>query len=374
MKRPAIVHVSGDFPSPFGESKTPVVRSLVELVADRFDQRAIALDRVWPGRFEEQTFGSGTALRYPAPPFGILHWTMLERLGERITGIVGRGAKPDLVVGHKLTIEGQVVAKASRLLDVPYAVTIQGNTDCKILAARPDLRRRLAQVYHEATVVFALAPWTIAAVERRLGKRDGSVVLLPAPTDLDAPLHPAPGDGTLVTAFHLEGWRTKNLAGMAAALRGLKNAAPRLEVIGGGSDAITTRVRRAAAGAPTIAFAGPMGRAALRERLHRATGLVLPSLRESFGLVFVEALFAGLPIVYPTGAAVDGWFDGLPFAIRVDPRDPAAIGDAMLRLIREEAALKVALADWLSSDSARRFTRPAIGNAFAQGLRAALAQ
>jgi glycosyltransferase involved in cell wall biosynthesis len=107
--------------------------------------------------------------------------------------------------------------------------------------------------------------------------------------------------------------------------------------------------------------------------MNRATGLVLPSLRESFGLVFIEALFAGLPIIYPKGAAVDGYFDNCSFAIAVDARDPEAIAAAIERLVRDEAKLKADLLAWQNSAEARRFTPGAIARAFTDGLNACVA-
>jgi glycosyltransferase involved in cell wall biosynthesis len=106
--------------------------------------------------------------------------------------------------------------------------------------------------------------------------------------------------------------------------------------------------------------------------MNKAIALVMPSKRESFGLVFVEALFAGLPIIYPKGAGVDGYFDGLPFAIAVDPRNPQAIADAMRHVVTQEAALKQALARWQEDGGLKRFLRSAIGEVFDQGLQAAI--
>ena len=145
-----------------------------------------------------------------------------------------------------------------------------------------------------------------------------------------------------------------------------------LTIIGGGDGDDRQRVRALIGNAANIALAGHVPAEQLRARLNAAKGFVLPSRRESFGLVFIEALFAGLPIVYPAGAAVDGYFDGLPFAVRVDARDPAAIAAAMRHLLAEEASLKAALAEWQGSEDARRFTRPAIADAYAASLRAGL--
>lgn len=375
-----IVHVSGDFPDSWNPGKTPVVRSLIELVEDRFDHRIISLNRASPApgawcgidwRGEAPGFDS---LRYRAPGKGLLHRTMLLRLGDALANRLAREGVPALLVGHKLTIEGFAVERAAHLLGIPYALSIQGNTDTRILSARPDLRRALARIWHGAAVVFPFAPWAQARIEARLGRRAGPVIPLPCPTQLDSPLAPRVGGDTLVTAFHLHNWRGKNLPGLARAAARAQPLAPdlRLDVIGGGTDEQEAAARAAARDAACIRFSGHVPHAQLPERFNRARGFVLPSLRESFGLVFIEALFAGCPIVYPAGRAVDGWLEGLPFARAVDPDDTEAIADGLLWLWRDEAKLKAALAAWQASPDSRRFQRRAIAESFARGLALAL--
>lgn len=386
---PRVVHVSGDFPDPFNPAKTPVIRSLLELTDDQFAHDVISLNRVSPPltalpatllglrslRSEQQAFPRGTALRYQAPARGIRHRTVLEQLGGQIAASLGSAAQlPDLLAGHKLTIEGIVVHEIARRLELPYALSIQGNTDTRILTARPDLRGLFARIYHGAAVVFPFTPWALREVEQRLGKRTGPTHLLPCPTDLDQPLEPIAGGG-LISVFHLKNYRIKNLAGLAAASRMLDRTggALPLEIIGGGSEAELAACRRLTADQSGISYAGAMDREQLRSRMNRATALVLPSRRESFGLVFIEALFAGIPVIYPKGSSIDGYFDDAPFAIGVDARDPCAIATAMQRVVAEEQQLKACLRDWQGSAAAQAFTRTRISQAFADGLRLAAA-
>lgn len=385
---PKILHVTGDFPDPVRPDKTNVIRTHIQQTAELFDHRVYSLNRVSPRlpgiarmlaarrgsrlQLDAQPFEFGQCVSYKAPGRGILHASMLDELGDWLTGQLRQGEIPDLLVGHKLTIEGVVVARVASVLGIPYALCLQGNTDARILAMRPDLRERFSQIYHHADYVFAFAPWTKAIVDEGLGRREQDYAFLPCPTDLDEPVAPTQkGDG-FVTAFHLWNYRQKNLPGMVAAIRILrKDGSAELTVIGGGEPAVLAKCERLARRVDGIHFAGPLDRAEMAARLNGAVALVLPSLRESFGLVFVEALFAGTPIIYPAGAAVDGYFDGLPFAIRVDARDPRAIADAMRRAMEGEAELKAALADWQQSDAAQKFRRAHIAQVFTQGLRTA---
>lgn len=382
--RPLVVHVSGDFPDPLAPEKTPVIRSLLELTRNDFDHHVISLNRVNPalqewssaGRVIRRSHGfeAGEAMEYAAPPRGIFHATMLHRLGDAIAQRLEKLA-PDLIVGHKLTIEGLVVARAAERLGIPFAVSVQGNTDLKILSARPDLRRRFRGVFHGAKAIFPFTPWALRAVEEKLGARSNPCHLLPCATDLDRPLTPRAGGNGLVSVFHLRHFRNKNLAGLAQAYGKLVSGGIEvpLTIRGGGNAQDMAACKEILHDHPGARLVGPSSRSDLPSELNEATGFVLVSHRESFGLVFVEALFAGLPIIYPRGAAIDGYFDGMPFAIGVDAHDPTALASAMERLVCDEVALKQALGNWQQSAEAQRFTREAIGAQFRDGLRQALA-
>lgn len=391
VRKPRVVHLSGDFPDPVNTFKTPVIRSLIELTSDRFEHQVYSINRQSPGifgllytslrqrefsalRIEPTPFPWGTSLTYAAPGRGIFHATMLKKLGIWLAENLAKKGRPDLLVGHKLTIEGIAIAHAARVLGIPYAITIQGNTDSRILAARPDLRRLLGRVFHEAAVVVPFTPWALAAAEKHLYPRTAPTFLIPCPTDMDEIALPIADGDVLLTVFNLWNYRGKNLPGMVRAMQLLQrdDATVRLSVIGGGTEQEIAECRTLSSNVIGIAFEGAMDRITLHHRMRRAKGLVLPSLRESFGLVFTEALMAGLPIVYPAGTGIDGYLEGLPFAIRVDPRNPAAIAHAMQYIYRHENELKDALAQWQTTAEARAFTRREIAKRYSAALFAAL--
>jgi glycosyltransferase involved in cell wall biosynthesis len=173
-----------------------------------------------------------------------------------------------------------------------------------------------------------------------------------------------------VSVFHLRHRALKNMPRLARAGDIAQSRSPslRVAVVGGGEASDRMAAEELASAHPALRLEGALPHQDVAARLNRAAGFALPSLRESFGLVFVEALMAGCPIVYPAGRAVDGWFDDLPFAIRVAPRDTSAIADGLVRLARDEAMLKQELAQWQMSPAAERFRRPAIARAFGDGL------
>lgn len=387
---PLVVHVTADYPDPVVAAKTQAIKALINLTEDRFDNYVFSLNRTSDGILRHLGLAArgarpalvarqirmeqGEAWQYRAPPYGIFHRTSLERLGDAIAGAAARLGRARLLVAHKLTVEGIAVWRASAAMGLPYALSIQGDTDTKILSARPDLRSLYTRVFHEAAVVVSLAPWSLERLEALLGRRVGPSIVIPCPTDIDDPLAPNPGGQGLVSVFHLASARRKNLAGLARAFRLLGERLPdaKLAVIGGGSET-ERRAAKAMAGVHSgISFAGAAARDEVRSMMNGAAGFVLPSLRETFGMVFVEALFAGCPIIYPRGRAVDGYFDGLSFAIAVDPRDPAEIAAAMHCVLTETTKLKASLGEWQAAGELDRFCRRAIGDDYRNAIEQAL--
>lgn len=367
-------HVSGDFPDPIASDKTAVIRRLVDLTADRFNHLVISINRKPPGsRQFDLPFEHGLALTYAAPPLGLIHATMLNRLGNRIANLTAHHGKPDLLVAHKLTIEGIAVARAANLLGVPYALLVQGNTDCKIIDFRPDLRARLRRLYRGAGWTFHFAPWSRDKIEATLNASTGSASLLPCPTAEDRLLPPRPGGQGFLSVFHLDFYRNKNLAGLARALRiGRAHGAQfACRIAGGGSPAAVRACQAIAAQSPGMELIGHCERAELAQEMNASIAMVLPSKRESFGLAFIESLMAGTPIIYPRHAAVAGYFDNCGFAMPIDPSDPNDIAAAMAHAAANEVELKTELSAWQGSPEFKRFTRDQIAADFARGLLAA---
>lgn len=60
---------------------------------------------------------------------------------------------------------------------------------------------------------------------------------------------------------------------------------------------------------------------------------VMPSLRETFGTVYVEALSQGLPVIYTRGQGIDGYFEQGTTGFACNPLDTHEIRDAILQIM-----------------------------------------
>lgn len=87
-------------------------------------------------------------------------------------------------------------------------------------------------------------------------------------------------------------------------------------------------------------FLGDVSRDALALEYSRAHCFCLPTVQEGFGLVFAEAMAAGLPVVACRAAAVPEVVRDGVTGLLVPPRTPAALAAALERVLGDEALRK----------------------------------
>ena len=65
--------------------------------------------------------------------------------------------------------------------------------------------------------------------------------------------------------------------------------------------------------------------------------MVVPSYRETFGLVYIEAMSRGLPVVFSRRQGIDGYFPEDTIGVAVDPTDPQSIADGVQRCLENKS-------------------------------------
>jgi glycosyltransferase involved in cell wall biosynthesis len=135
----------------------------------------------------------------------------------------------------------------------------------------------------------------------------------------------------------------KRLADLLAAAVLLRARIPALEVriVGEGPEGQSLRVQRGQLGLEaTVTLLGDVSRQALAEEYVNADCFCLPSVQEGFGIVFTEAMAAGLPVVACRVAAVpEVVLDGVT-GLLVHPRCPIDLASAMESLLMNERLRK----------------------------------
>lgn len=133
----------------------------------------------------------------------------------------------------------------------------------------------------------------------------------------------------------------KNTRTLLMAMPAVRRAVPGacLRVVGDGPElpALKRLAGRLGLG-NAVRFLGALPDAArVRAEYGRAQVFCLPSLQEGFGIVYLEAMAAGLPVVAGDAGAAAEVVPAGEAGLLVPPRDPAALAEALARLLREPA-------------------------------------
>lgn len=136
-------------------------------------------------------------------------------------------------------------------------------------------------------------------------------------------------------------YRRKDTGTLLEAFARLRERHPeaRLRIVGGGPELPRLRARaRELALGDRVAFLGEVpDDGAVRREYLAADLFCLPSLQEGFGIAFLEAMAASLPVVAARAAAAPEVVPDGEAGVLVPPQDPAALAAALGRLLDDEA-------------------------------------
>jgi glycosyltransferase involved in cell wall biosynthesis len=354
MPSPTILHITADFPDPLSPGKTPAISNLIE-AAPSFRHIVYSLNRVssWRGVQALQFANDRIAVAYGAPPWGIMLATQLSAVARWIRDdLSARGWFPAAVQAHKLTIEGLVAAPIARHFGVPFLCSVQAKTDVKILHARPDLRQRYARIWHGAHHVFPFSPRARDTATSLLGARRGPTTLLPCITTANAmrraPMAQSP---SIVSVFRLDDHRSKNAETLIRATLAARRWIPDLilDIYGGGRPKpffeLGSIIDNLSA-AQAVRLKGPVSHEIVQDTIARYCALVMPTLRESYGMVFAEALLAGVPILQTKGWGLHGLFRDVDIGYAcANPRSCSEVAQGIVTIIAREKLLKSRIAE-----------------------------
>lgn len=136
-------------------------------------------------------------------------------------------------------------------------------------------------------------------------------------------------------------YRRKDTRSLVEAFGRLRASHPeaRLRIVGGGPELPRLRARARELGlGDRVACLGEVADdEALRREYFAADVFCLPSLQEGFGIAFLEAMAASLPVVAARAAAVPELVPDGEVGLLVPPRDPESLAAALARLLDDEA-------------------------------------
>ena len=306
--------------------------------------------------------------RLPIPVFTLRRMLFNERLrwfgrfdADVVVGfdmdgyrVAGRGGRP-----HVASIKG-VIADEMRFERGWTRASMALQAACE------------ARHVHRADLVVTTSRYAAARL-RELYRLPRDPAIIPELIDLSAwrelfarnPAEPDPRRFTVLTVCRFYPRKRLDVLLRAAALLRQRIPALQIRIVGGGPEA--ERLRRLARSLelePVVRWLGNLSQDALAREYNRADVFCLPSVQEGFGIVFLEAMAAGKPIVAARASAVP---EVIPQGVLVEPDDPRALAAALENLYGD-AALRRQLAA-AGSHVVEQYDAPRVARAFLELLR-----
>lgn len=285
--------------------------------------------------------------------------------------------RPDHIVSTHVNF-GPAAYIARKAFGIPYTLVAHG------IDVHPGLSVDTVDAMRAADGIVAVSEWTRLRV-LDLGGIDPSIVtVLPntfdedrfrpgaTPDELRSRYHLNPEERVILTVARLASQeRYKGYDRVIRALPAIsKHCGPvRFLLIGKGEDRERIEALSALLGIRSmVTLAGFVPDRELASHYRLADVFAMPSTGEGFGIVFLEALGCGTPVVAGNRDGSVDALDGGLLGSLVDPNDIGAIARGIQALLRKEGPSEWFDPEWLHAATVARFGR----SAFRAHLRTAL--
>jgi len=307
-------------------------------------------------------------------------WRLLRFIAASRAGLRRelRAWHPDLLHVH-WWVPGGFAVWPGVARRVPVVLTSHG-TDVFLLDRFPLARPFARAIFRAARQVTVISSPLVPRVEA-LGVPRDRITVLPMPLTAERFGKGFAGSrdparllfvGRLVERKGAE-YALRALAALREAGRGV-----RLTVCGEGAERSRLEALASELGVADVSeFTGALPHDAVAELYRTSAVLVMPAVtdwkgeQEGFGMVLVEAMASGLPVVATlSGGIADVIRDGRT-GLLVSERDPGALADAIGRLL-DDPRMAESLASAAAADLEARFAPESIARAFADVYRRAI--
>ena len=259
--------------------------------------------------------------------------------------IVSDPPDADVVVG--VDLDGYQWAPR-RPRGVRYAVMLKGiiadelRNERGLVRALLTLQARWERAnVHLAERVIVPSRYSAGVAHEVYGAPRERIATVPEPVDLaewrrrfaEAPRR-EPGPPTVLSVARMYPRKRLDVLLRAAARLCARIPGVRVRIVGEGPESVRLRGLAASLGLEgVVTFLGEISRSALAVEYVGADCFCLPTVQEGFGLVFAEAMAAGLPIVACRAAAVPEVVEDGRTGLLVRPNDPEELARAMERVL-----------------------------------------
>lgn len=258
----------------------------------------------------------------------------------------------DLLHAHTLFTNGFIAYLAYKRYKTPYIVAIR-NTDMNVFFKKMiHLRGLGVKILRNAKkIIFLSEPYLNLCINNYIPDKDKDLILnksVVIPNGIDnfwfknrLQKIERNTDNILKIIFVGNGSKSKNLISLIKAVEILLPSQKdkiKLTVVGNVSDDMLLKEFKTK---KYIDYKGFKTKKELLLLYRKHDLFVLPSLAETFGLVYAEAMSQGLPVLYTKNQGFDGQFKDGMVGYAIDANDPADIAKKIMNAFNEHAEISL---------------------------------
>lgn len=371
MKR--ILHITFDFPDYYNNQKMKALQKLLKALSGQMHY-VFSLNRTSNILEEDINLKSDIcALKIFGLPYGFFLPFFMKRTAKKISQIIKKkDLNFDIIHGHKLTFEGIICQELSVIFKKPYILSIRGDTDIKVLKFKPYLKSLYNSILKNASRIFFVSPWTKKEMKKILKKEHFKKSLL-LPNIVEFSGTPIPNENPMdfVTVFQFKSYKRKNIEKIIRAFDQLnKNGIDvGLDIIGYGNKKKNIESIIKKTSVPNkFRLLGKIKNQDLANYYPNYLGFVLPSYPETFGLVYIEALLCGIPVIFSKNAGIDGYFKEKTVGVSVCHKSVDNIAIAIKDLIENNHIYRHNIQKLIKSGKLDFFSKKHVKNLYEMAL------
>lgn len=311
------------------------IRAQAEALARRVPVEVLLCRPVW--KCGETVLSGSVPLRsctVPLLPRHVSAPRSWHLAGHVVSAALGRCA-PSAALVHTETL-GAIAGPALDRSGIPYVIVLHGEDTSPRPTATAARREAIASALRRAAGVILVGRPLNALLERLAPGLEGRVVENGYDAEIDdvsepaAPFaHEGPMKITCVGNLQAEKGHDDLLAGLGLlAERGIDF---RVELIGEGP-LRKELTRKAEIFGGRVKFRGALAPAAAASAIAASDVFVLPSRREALGIVYLNAMALGRPVIGVRGTGIDGVVADGKTGFLVPPRCPDALAEVLVGL------------------------------------------
>lgn len=253
-----------------------------------------------------------------------------------------------IIHAHTLFTSGYIALQAKKKWGIPYIVAVRGSDVALFFKIRIWLRRIGIKILENADKIifisYSLKNEVIRKyiAEENRGKLIDKIEVIPNGID-DFWLNNEPDKivncyDKITLIYYGDVNKNKNITATIEAVKCLQKQGVSVEFYIAGK-IVNKRYKREIESHKFIRYLGYLKKEELRKYLMVSDIFVMPSLLETFGLSYVEAMSQGCPIIYTKGQGFDGQFKEGIVGFHVNPNSPLDIAHKIVMIKLNRSAI-----------------------------------